>query len=80
MLNLFNLSLKISGYPIEKAKQQLSEILSVPDNEYAHFIENKKKEIVRFHLENNLFYKSFIGESDVTTWENIPIMKKIDFM
>ena len=79
MLNLFTLSLKISGYPIEKAKQQLSEILTVPDNDYSLFIENKKREIVDFHIENNPFYKNFIGDSDVTKWENIPTMKKIDF-
>ena len=79
MLNLFNLSLKINGYPIGKAKQQLSEILAVPDNDYHHFIENKKREIVDFHLKNNSFYKNFIAESDVTRWENIPVMKKIDF-
>lgn len=59
MLKLFDLSLKLSGFPIEKAKVEFERILSISDADYPEFIENKKREIVDFHLKNNTFYKNF---------------------
>lgn len=78
VLKLFNLTLKLNGYPIEKAKKQLNEILAVSEEDYSGFIENKKNEIVEYHLANNPFYKNFIGNTTFKKWEDIPIMKKID--
>ena len=77
-MKLFNLTLKLSGYPIEKAKNQLKEILEVSEEDYFGFIENKKTEIVEYHLANNSFYKNFIGNTPFKKWEDIPVMKKID--
>lgn len=79
MLNLFTISLKINGYPIEKAKQFLASILEVSEENYLDFIECKKKEIVEYHLNNNPFYKEFVANANVSKWENIPILKKVDF-
>ncbi|RZJ98896.1 MAG: phenylacetate--CoA ligase family protein, partial [Flavobacterium sp.] len=53
MLKLFDLSLKLSGFPIEEGKKQFEEILAVPASDYEAFIEKKKTEIVNFHLQNN---------------------------
>ena len=75
----FSFALKINGFPIEKAQRQLSDILAVPEENYTAFVEQKKREIVDFHLKNNKFYKNFIGEIDTFQWENIPVLKKSDF-
>lgn len=79
MFNFFNLSLKLNGFPIEKAKKKLQEIIAVSENDYPAFIENKKREIVEFHLKNNSYYKDFIGIDSFENWEDLPIMTKKDF-
>ena len=79
MFNLFNLSLKLNGFPIEKAKKQLEEIIAISEDDYPAFIENKKREIVEFHLKNNSYYKNFVGIYSFENWEDLPIMTKKDF-
>jgi len=79
VLNLFNLTLKLNGFPIEKATAELSEILALTESDYADFLESKKKEIVEFHLKNNAYYKDFVGGKPIEKWEDLPIMRKIDF-
>ncbi|ORL45203.1 capsular polysaccharide biosynthesis protein [Zunongwangia atlantica 22II14-10F7] len=56
----------------------LDEIDHISESQYQNFIETKKKEIVDYHLTNNNFYKSFIGNNSVKNWEDIPIMTKTD--
>lgn len=56
----------------------LDEIDQISESQYQNFIETKKKEIVDYHLTNNNFYKSFIGNNSVKNWEDIPIMTKTD--
>lgn len=79
MLNIFNLSLQLNGFPIKEAKKKLDEILEVPESEYEQYLETKKKEIVNYHLENNTFYHNLIGQTTFEKWEDLPIMKKKDF-
>lgn len=79
MLNLFNLTLKLNGFPIAEAEKKLSQILSISDENYFDFIEQKKKEIVDFHLKNNKYYRNFVGKSVVENWNDLPIMTKKSF-
>jgi phenylacetate-CoA ligase len=79
VLNLFNLTLKLNGFPIAKANEELARVLAVPEEDYAGFLETKKHEILQFHLQNNPFYKEFIGNKPTTDWEDLPVMRKIDF-
>jgi len=76
MLNLFDLSLKLSGFPIEEGKKQFEEILAVPESEYEVFIEQKKKEIVNFHLQNNSFYRDLNGSEIFNNWNDLPVLNK----
>lgn len=77
-MKIFDLSLQINGFPIRVAKAALSKILAVPEDSYADFIDSQKNKIVQYHLQNNAFYKSLAG-SDVTKWEDLPIMTKLDY-
>jgi phenylacetate-CoA ligase len=79
MFGLFNLSLRLSGFPIKEAQKEFSEILSLSEESYKNFIHQKKREIVDFHLQHNSYYQSFVGKKEVENWDNVPIMTKKDF-
>ncbi|WP_264560058.1 phenylacetate--CoA ligase family protein [Flavobacterium sp. N2270] len=76
MFNLFNLTLKLNGFPIKKAQADFKEILNVTDEDYAKYIEHKKREIVEFHLKNNTFYKNLAEKETFENWNNLPILNK----
>ncbi|MBC7643337.1 MAG: phenylacetate--CoA ligase family protein [Flavobacterium sp.] len=79
MINLFNLSLKLSGFPLKKANDELQQILSIPDSDFEKYLIEKRAEIVNYHVENNLNYQKFIGKSNFNNWIDLPIMTKKDF-
>ena len=79
MLKIFDLSLKLNGFPISEAKKYLSEILAVPEKDYPQFVAGKKQEIVDFHLKHNSLYQNIAKDWTSGKWEDLPIMKKIDF-
>jgi phenylacetate-CoA ligase len=76
MLKIFNLALKINGFPIQEAKVELRKIFSIPEEEYDTYIEQKKTEIVNFHLQNNPFYKELAGTASLKNWSDLPILNK----
>ncbi|WP_414000356.1 phenylacetate--CoA ligase family protein [Flavobacterium sp. W1B] len=76
MLKLFDLTLKWNGYPIKEAKLELRKIVAQSTTERQLFIENKKREIVDFHLQNNSFYKQLAGSKTFENWEELPILNK----
>ena len=76
MISLFNISLRLNGFPIKKAKTELDKIIHFSDEEYAAFLQNKKKEIVDFHLKNNSFYAALAGNTTAKNWENLPVLTK----
>lgn len=79
MFHLFDFSLKINGFPLKEAKAELHKIESIPEEKYEAFIENKKKEIVEFHLKNNSSYQKLVGKTSFNSWNDLPIMTKKDF-
>lgn len=79
MAGIFDLSLKLSGFPLRKAKQALSEILSVPEPAYEQFLERQKQAIVEHHLKNNPFYREISKTEQYRSWAQLPIMTKDDF-
>lgn len=79
MIQLFDLTLKLNGFQMKKAKAELNKIVSLSEEEHRLFIATKKKEIVAFHLQHNPYYKDFVGKAVVENWEEVPIMQKKDF-
>ncbi|MEO1030062.1 MAG: phenylacetate--CoA ligase family protein [Bacteroidota bacterium] len=75
-MQLFDFSLKINGFDINKAKLALSNIQAQNEVEFANYIAERKTEIISFHLAHNTFYKSFAGAIDVNDWNSIPVMTK----
>ena len=78
VLNLFNLSLKINGFPIKEANNLLKTIQNKNETELITYIETKKHDIVDYHLTHNTFYKTFAKEVNLKDWNSIPIMTKRD--
>lgn len=76
MLSLFDLSLQLNGYPIKRATADLLKITALSELDKKIFIEQKKEEIVAFHLENNLFYRELVGEKGFSNWADLPVLNK----
>ncbi|MDD5149157.1 MAG: phenylacetate--CoA ligase family protein [Flavobacterium sp.] len=79
MFRFFDISLQLNGFPIKEAKAELRKIQSIPEQEFEIFIENKKKEIVDYHLKNNSSYQELAGKTNFQNWNDLPIMTKKDF-
>ncbi|WP_298550552.1 phenylacetate--CoA ligase family protein [uncultured Algibacter sp.] len=77
-VNLFDFSLQLNGFPIKEASRVLKTIQNKDENEFESYIENIKKNIVAYHLENNSFYKSFAKGVNLDDWNSIPVMTKKD--
>ena len=76
MIPLFDLSLQVSGFPINKAKKELQRIVEFNEHDYKLFLENKKQEIVAYHLENNLFYQQLVDSKTISNWNDLPVLNK----
>ncbi|MFV5696974.1 phenylacetate--CoA ligase family protein [Flavobacterium sp. ZT3R17] len=75
MFPLFDLSLQLNGFPMKEAKAELRKIVALSEKEHEAFLENKKVEIVTFHLQNNPFYQELVG-SNATNWHDLPVLNK----
>ena len=76
MFPLFNLSLQLNGFPMKEAKAELRKIVNLSNEDHKIFIETKKQEIVKFHLENNSFYQQLVGSKTYGEWNYLPILNK----
>jgi phenylacetate-CoA ligase len=79
MFNFFNLSLKLNGFPIKESTTELEKILSVSEIDYGNYINQKKNEIVNYHLKHNKSYQTFVGKSYFDDWNDLPVMTKKEF-
>jgi phenylacetate-CoA ligase len=76
MFPLFDLSLQINGFPMKEAKAELQKIIAFSDEDHKIFVENKKREIVAFHMQNNPFYHDLVGSKKSKKWDDLPILNK----
>ncbi|MCO4820750.1 MAG: phenylacetate--CoA ligase family protein [Flavobacteriaceae bacterium] len=75
-MNIFNLSLQLCGFPIDKAILTLSKIQNYNERDFNIYINNRKQAIVNYHLQNNSYYQNLVKDSNMGSWEAIPIMTK----
>ena len=76
MIPLFDISLQVNGFPISEAKIELQRIVAFNDHDYKLFLENKKHEILKYHLENNPFYQQLVGSKTISNWNDLPVLNK----
>lgn len=79
MKSFLEISLKLKGFPVKNAAEEILRIQSFTKEEFIQWQENKKREIVDYHFKNNEFYKSKIGNSVPEKWEDLPILTKSDY-
>lgn len=75
-MNLFDLSLKLNGFPITKARHDLELIHKKNEIDFEAYVLNKREGILNYHLQNNCFYKSL--NNNITDWKSIPVLTKRD--
>lgn len=78
MLNLFDLILRLKGFPIKEAKRHLQNIQKISEADYIGYINGKRQEIVDYHLKQNQFYQNFAKINSFSSWKDIPVMQKSD--
>ena len=76
LINLFDISLLLQHYPINKAKRELLFVQNNFSNDGVAYQEKKKWEIFNHHFSKNNAYKSFLGNRKITSWEDIPVLTK----
>ena len=76
VFKLFDFSLQLNGFAIGKAKLDFKHILEVPEENFEEYISKKKKQIVDFHLQNNVFYQNLANVKNAENWNNLPVLTK----
>lgn len=79
IFTFFNLSLQLNGFPMKEAIAKLEKIDAISEIDFEDYVSLKKKEIVTYHLKNNVSYREFVGESSFVNWDALPIMTKKAF-
>lgn len=64
---------------MKEAAAELNSILSLSDTEFEKNVNQKKKEIVEYHLKFNKSYQEFVGENHFQNWNELPVMTKKEF-
>ncbi len=78
LMNLLNFSLLLKGFPMKEAEKEFQHILSISDEAYPSYLEDKKNEILQFHFHHNSTYKKMLGGKLPEKWEDVPVMTKQD--
>lgn len=61
---------------MKEAKTELQKIIAIPEENFEDFVEQKKAEIVNFHLTHNTFYKDLAKKKSFENWNDLPILNK----
>lgn len=64
---------------MKEASAELEKILFVSNVDYDNYVNQKKKEIVEYHLKHNKSYQEFVGKKSFDNWDELPIMTKKEF-
>ena len=70
--------LQLKGYPIHKAKRELSKIQAMGGAPFNSWQEDKKWEMARHHYQNNSVYRSLFKNGLPGNWNSLPIITKSD--
>ena len=80
-MSIFEVILRLKGFPLKKAKQELTKIQSLSEPDFKHRQDHAKWDVFNFHLNNNVKYRNWLIENNNTipvNWEDIPILTKKD--
>ena len=75
---MLDLSLKVNGYPIERARSVLRAIQHQGELERSGHLNRRRQSIVNYHRENNRFYQQLLGDKTLGSWDDVPVITKAD--
>ncbi|MDQ6761117.1 MAG: phenylacetate--CoA ligase family protein, partial [Bacteroidota bacterium] len=75
-MSLFEKILAFKGFRISKAKEELDNLRSLHVEDFLKWREKKRWDIVKFHYENNPFYKNIFQEKLPERWTDLPVITK----
>ena len=78
-MSFLELSLKLKGFPLKEAEKELKRIQSLSPDDFAEWQERRKWELLKYHFENNEFYRNKLSGKLPEKWEDVPILVKSDF-
>jgi phenylacetate-CoA ligase len=64
---------------MREAQFEFDKIKAISNENFEEYVNNKKKEIVAFHLKHNKSYQEFVCKKEVINWDELPIMTKKEF-
>lgn len=76
IMNSFELLMRIGGFPLDAAQNELKRIQALPDLSFLDWQLQRRWEIFNYHYQNNTQYRSFIGNANPKVWDDIPVLKK----
>lgn len=69
---------KIMGFNVQKSYEELLKIKSLPPDKFKDWKERKRWDIVKYHFNNNSYYRSKFLKKSLDTWEKLPVLHKKD--
>jgi len=77
-LHLLDVSLRIKGFEIDKAKKVLSQIQNKTEKDFEAHLNSQRQSILKHHLTNNSFYQEKGKAINLDDWNSVPILTKRD--
>jgi phenylacetate-CoA ligase len=78
-MNFFNIILRLKGFPINEARDQLIELQNYSYKYFIEWSDRLRWDIFQYHYQNNGIYRKFVNDltgKKPVYWEDIPILKK----
>ncbi len=77
-MNLFDLTLRLSGFPLRDAQRRLQDIQEIPETDFEAYVKGQRATILDYHLVNNRTYRDFVDHRVFDDWNDVPVMQKKD--
>lgn len=78
-MNIFDLTLQLKGYPLNKARLALRDLGKLNGADFEAYVSEQRTHILNHHLNSNDFYKKLTNNSSkFENWADVPVMTKKD--
>jgi phenylacetate-CoA ligase len=78
-MSFLELTLKLKGFPLDKAEKELSAIKALSRAGFAEWQLKKRLDITGYHFNNNEFYRHRLGGKLPDNWNDLPVLQKSDY-
>lgn len=75
-MSIFERILKLQGFPIAKAMQDLKRLHAMSVDEFLHWQTEQAWKMAHYHYKNNPMYRSLVGSTFPDQWDDLPVVTK----